>query len=119
MKNNKNLVTGNFKVWVNEHGTHISTIMRKQSKVLTEEQALESDEFETAPIIAKVTYHVSTNSATVGSIIDKTWSQDDVLVWLADLIKCDWFQDYIKKSANLETFEFKPIWCKQTCKHYC
>lgn len=115
----KNKVCCKFKVWVNEYGTHIRVSMHEQTKVVTDEEVHANPNAGVGELITNITYHVSTNSASVGKILVEGWTEDDALVWFADLLKEDWMQDYIKCQAHINEFTFKPVWCKQTGKHYC
>lgn len=111
---------GSFKPYVNEYGTHINVYYSEQTGDIPEGTPDDS------PIInevvgervAKLTYHVSTHSITIGKYIREDYTAEDIALEFVDMMKTDWFKDYIKETAKVDEVSTKPIWCKQLGKHF-
>lgn len=111
---------GSFKPYVNEYGTHINVYFSEQTGSIPEGTPDDS------PIInevvgervAKLTYHVSTHSISIGKYIKEEYTAEDIALEFVNMMKTDWFKDYIKEIAKVSEVSTKPIWCKQLGKHF-
>lgn len=104
-----------FKPWVNEYGTHINVYLNEQAETTTEgdvEGIVAGDN------IAKVTYHVTTHSITIGKFIKEGYTADEVALQFIALLKDEIFQNYVKETAKIDKVSTKPVWCKQLEKHF-
>ena len=119
MKHEKRLC-GSFKTYVNEYGTHINVYYSEQIKAIPEGTPSDSPLIKEAEgeHVAKLTYHVSTHSITIGKNIKEGYTAEDIALEFAGMMRTDWFRDYVKKVANLDKVSKKPIWCKQLGKHF-
>lgn len=111
---------GSFKPYVNEYGTHINVYYSEQTGDIPEGTPDDSpiNNEVVGERVAKLTYHVSTHSITIGKYIREDYTAEDIALEFVSMMKTDWFKDYIKETAKVSEVSTKPIWCKQLGKHF-
>ena len=119
MKQKKQLC-GSLKPYVNKYGTHINVYYSEQIKDIPEGTPDDSPLIKDSEgeRVAKLTYHVSTHSITIGKYIKEEYTAEDIALEFVNMMKTDWFKDYIKETAKVSEVSTKPIRCKQLGKHF-
>ena len=91
------------------HGPHIRLFLKESANVT-------EDGIEFREDIGLVTYHVNTNSITVGKFKKEGISDLELVERFMQIYKDDVFKDYLKSMDC--TIHTKPVWSKQLNRHF-
>ena len=109
--------------WDNSYGANISiywyyTNDGINSNDIRNLPTIRSDIEKYAKKIATTVYHQSSNSITVSKFDNNFITLQECARLTADLMIEESTRASLCKAMGIENFEFLPIWCKQTGKHY-
>lgn len=98
-----------FKPIDDKHGLHIRLFLKEIVEVLDDGPVLGKD-------VGLVTYHVNTNSITVGRFKEEGVSDLELIEHFMQIYRDDIFKNYLKDmGCSIHT---KPVWSKQLKRHF-